>query len=339
MERDEFREGTFKRDGHKCVICKKPAKDAHHIMERRLFPTEGPLAYGYTLDNGASLCEEHHVQAEQTVLSCEEIRQAAGIEKVILPDHLYPDTIYDKWGNAFLGNGLRSRGELFEDESVQKILPEHVKQSISKYVKYPRTYHLPWSPGLLDDDRKMSSTENFAGKQIVVTVKMDGENTTMYDDYLHARSVTSDADLSRHWVKNLQSQKGWEIPAGWRICGENLYARHSIAYDALDTYFMVFSIWNEKNVCLSWEETREYSELLGLKVVPVLYEGIYDEAKLKTLYTPKHGDSEMEGYVVRLATSFHYKDFRKSVGKYVRKDHVKTNEHWKRTWVPNKLIK
>ena len=32
ISRDEFREGVFKRDGHKCVICGQPAKDAHHII-------------------------------------------------------------------------------------------------------------------------------------------------------------------------------------------------------------------------------------------------------------------------------------------------------------------
>lgn len=58
--RDEFREKVFSRDNSLCVICGKPAKDAHHIIERRLF-TDG----GYYLDNGASLCETHHILAEQ----------------------------------------------------------------------------------------------------------------------------------------------------------------------------------------------------------------------------------------------------------------------------------
>ena len=117
LTRDEFREGVFARDGHRCVICRAEGKDAHHIMERRLFDNGG-----YFLDNGATLCENHHVQAEQTVLSCEEIRAAAGIATIVLPDHLYPDERWDKWGNMILKDGRRIRGELFNDESVQKIL-------------------------------------------------------------------------------------------------------------------------------------------------------------------------------------------------------------------------
>ena len=54
LSRDEFREGVFERDGHKCVVCKEQGKDAHHILERRLF-NDG----GYYLDNGATLCEKH----------------------------------------------------------------------------------------------------------------------------------------------------------------------------------------------------------------------------------------------------------------------------------------
>jgi 5-methylcytosine-specific restriction endonuclease McrA len=44
LNRDEFREGVFERDNHKCVICGKPAVDAHHIMERRLFPDGGKFS-------------------------------------------------------------------------------------------------------------------------------------------------------------------------------------------------------------------------------------------------------------------------------------------------------
>jgi hypothetical protein len=36
LTRDEFREGVFERDNHKCVICGATAQDAHHILERRI---------------------------------------------------------------------------------------------------------------------------------------------------------------------------------------------------------------------------------------------------------------------------------------------------------------
>lgn len=333
LTRDIFRNNCLVRDGNKCVICgSTELLSVHHIVERKIF-SDG----GYFMSNGATLCENHHIAAEQTILTCEEIREACGITKIILPSHLYEGERYDKWANLYLANGNRVKGELFDDISVQKILPDFVKSEFTDYIKYPRTLHLPWSLGISEDDRIMTSANCFEGKEIVVSVKLDGENSSFYGDYFHARSIDSDNDLSRNWVKNLLFKKAWELPKGFRICGENMFAKHSIYYDNLKTYFFIFSIWNDKNECLSWDETKTWAELLDLELVPVLYEGIYDEEKIKSLYHPNFNGCEMEGYVVRLRDSFHYSKFKTSCGKMVRESHVKTNEHWKRTWTPNKL--
>ena len=37
LTRDQFRELTFERDKHTCVLCHAPAQVAHHILERRLW--------------------------------------------------------------------------------------------------------------------------------------------------------------------------------------------------------------------------------------------------------------------------------------------------------------
>src|SRR5690554_4811700 len=108
--------------------------------------------------------------------------------------------------------------------------------------KYPRTRHLPWSPGASHDDLVSREVESFVGQRIIVTEKMDGENTTLYRDHLHARSLDSRHHPSRDWVKALHGRIAHEIPERWRVCGENLYARHSIGYEALPSYFMLFSV-------------------------------------------------------------------------------------------------
>lgn len=326
LTRDAFREGTFKRDNHKCVFCDNEAQDAHHILERRLW-SDG----GYYLDNGASVCAEHHIKCETTEISVEDVRLACGITKPIIPPHLYDDQVYDKWGNPVMPNGTRLHGELFFDASVQKILAQGgVLDSFTHYVKYQRTYHFPWSPTPSSDDRVLTYEDikrNFEGKRVIVTKKMDGENTTMYPDYIHARSVDSRNHPSRNWVKNFWAGISGDIPDGWRICGENLFAEHSIKYDELESYFYGFSIWNEKNTCLDWDLMLEYFELMGIVHVPVLYDGIYDEKAIRNL--EKVLDfSKDEGYVMRLAGSFSYGEFRNSVAKFVRAKHVQTTKHW-----------
>jgi len=195
-------------------------------------------------------------------------------------------------------------------------------------VKYPRTPHLPWSQGATTDDITLKRVYAFEGKEVVVTEKMDGENTTMYRDHIHARSLDSAHHPSRAWVKTLHGSICQDIPEGWRVCGENLYAEHSISYRNLPSYFLVFSIWTDKNECLSWQETEEWSALLGLSTVPVLYRGPFAYNTIRNLYNPDTDSKTIEGYVVRLESGFDYKDFTKSVAKFVRKNHVQTDEHW-----------
>lgn len=194
-----------------------------------------------------------------------------------------------------------------------------------KRYKYPRTPHLPWSPGGSSDDIRKTSTEQFVGKNIVVTEKMDGENTTMYCDHIHARSIDSRHHPSRDWVKRLHAELRHHIQPQWRLCGENVYAKHSIAYDELPSYFLLFSIWDQRNVCLSWADTLEWAELLGLETPQVFYQGLWTQQWFDDFAVDT---TICEGYVVRLAEEFHYDQFGQSIAKWVRASHVQSDQHW-----------
>ncbi|MGE7695473.1 RNA ligase family protein [Lysinibacillus sp. NPDC094177] len=210
---------------------------------------------------------------------------------------------------------------------------------MTNLMKYPRSFHLPWSRGYTHDDKVAINVNHFIGKEVVVTEKLDGEGTTLYQNYMHARSLNSGDHPSRHWVKTFHATFAFQIPEGWRLCGENVYAKHSIYYNELTSYFYLFSIWNEKNICLSWDETVDYAAELGIETVPVLYRGIFDEEKIKKTFTGKSLlGGEQEGYVIRNASAFHYDDFRFNLGKFVRQNHVRTSEHWlNEEVIPNQL--
>jgi hypothetical protein len=325
LSRDDFRRAVLARDHDLCVMCGAPAADAHHILERRLWPDGG-----YYLENGASVCSEHHLACERTTISVEAVREAAKITRLVIPPHLYSDQPYDKWGNPLLANGQRLKGELFFDESVQKALSEGGALALfTPYVKYPRTHHLPWSEGVNDDDRVMPSLDGLIGQRVVATEKVDGENTTLYRNYSHARSVDGRSHPSRDWVKQFASRVAAELPDDWRLCGENLYARHSIGYNDLPSYFLGFSIWTERNIALAWDDTLEWFALLGVTPVPILYDGVFDEAAIKALWRADKAETT-EGYVVRTAGEISYGQFRHRVGKFVRHGHVQTTKHWMR---------
>jgi len=118
-------------------------------------------------------------------------------------------------------------------------MPNHLK-------KYPRTPHLPWSKKVTNDDIHQQNCQQFINQEVVVTEKMDGENTSMYRNDIHARSLDGRHHVSRDWVKSWHATIANDIPEQWRLCGENLYAQHSIIYDHLESYFYLFSVWDAK---------------------------------------------------------------------------------------------
>ena len=196
----------------------------------------------------------------------------------------------------------------------------------SAAFKYPKTMHLPFSPGLQNDDRKMDSTAWLENAEVVVTEKMDGENTTMYSDNIHARSIDGRYHPSRDWVKGFHGTVAHRIPPQFRVCGENMYAEHSIRYDSLETYFYGFSVWNGPK-CLGWDDTLTKFDEWGITPVPVLWRGVYSADKMLEIADSLDLNTQ-EGFVVRTVGEIWWENFGSQVGKYVRPGHVQTDEHW-----------
>jgi hypothetical protein len=327
LTREQFVEYVFDRDRGCCVNCGNAGIDAHHIIDRKLF-NDG----GYYGDNGALLCSPCHKLAETTELSVETILKKTGIEKPFYPAHLSYDEKIDKWGNVVLPNGNRMAGEMFENEEVQKALAAGQKLDLfTNLRKYPRTYHFPWSHGIQSDDKKLRNTTGMRGRRIIGTIKLDGENTSLYSDHMHARSLDSKHNFTRDEVKAFWSSIRHDIPERWRICGENMWAVHSIEYDNLAHVFYGFSVWDDKNVALAWDEGRdntlEWFSLLGIQPVEVVYDGIFDEGAMQRIADEVIASGQ-EGMVFRVADAIPYREFPEVVGKTVRENHVQTDNHW-----------
>lgn len=204
-------------------------------------------------------------------------------------------------------------------------------------TKYPRTPHLPWSLGRSDDDSILPNVHHFLGKEVVITEKLDGENTTMYSDYIHARSINGRPHPSRDWVKKLHANISYHIPLKWRLCGENLFAKHSIKYENLESYFYLFSIWDDHNICLDWLQTLEWAKMLALHTPRELYRGLWNEKLVSQLPIDT---KTCEGFVVRTLEAFPYDSFHHHVAKWVRKQHITTGTQWmNQEVIPNGLKK
>lgn len=205
--------------------------------------------------------------------------------------------------------------------------------------KYPKTPYLGYSPSIAREDRVIENLTNLVRENVVITVKMDGENVTIYPDHWHCRSLDSKSrDYHSYLASVILPDIQYRIPSGYRLCGEYLYATHSIHYENLESYFRVFSVWNG-TTCLSWDDTKAMVESLGLHTVREVYRGRYMPNIVKAI-----GDGVIaggdEGIVIRTACAFEYPDFASHVAKYVRKDHVQSDAHWSLgEIVPNGLMK
>lgn len=205
--------------------------------------------------------------------------------------------------------------------------------------KYPRTLHLPWSPGASKNDRISENISSLLNRQIVITDKLDGSNASLEKDGCFARTHSGPPKHeSFDALKALHAGVKHQLVNGMQYFGEWCYAKHSIKYSELPGYFLLFGVRaldDGPHCWASWDHITEMAAELGLPTVPALWKGQVASAKELELLTKDlaAGKSacggEREGVVVRLACAFLDDDFSASVMKYVRKNHVQTIDHWK----------
>lgn len=211
--------------------------------------------------------------------------------------------------------------------------------------KYPRTYHVAFSPGATSDDKIQPQwLECINGwSRFVLTEKMDGENTSLSKDGVFARSHTSPSISPwSQWIRQDWASKMYLMDDGIEIFSENLEGIHSIEYENLSSYFYVFAVRvNNKDMWLSWEDVKMYADYFGYPTVPLIATNGFDYADKKQWVEianqPSMYGSIKEGMVIRNAYAYSTDDFSINVLKYVRANHVQTEEHWTRNWRRAKL--
>jgi RNA ligase len=302
----------LQRDGPACALCECQETRIYFLLDPSLWDECGELS-----ENAVLLCDKHYDSCFATDIDIETIRERVCLSPC-LPPQLYAVQRYDRWGNPVLRDGRRAKGELFFRPDTQSALARAGKLTLfTEWVKYPRTYLVPWSEEVSGGDRMLDSVAQFSGSRVVATEKMDGENMTLYRDFFHSRSVESNSHFSRRCMEEIWQRVRHAIPVGWRICGEYLYAAHTVRYDDLASYFLGFSVWNQENVCLSWDRTLEFLRERDIATVPVLFDGLFDSVGVHQGWL-NGSSARSEGYVLRSACEIEYVRFRALVGKFVR---------------------
>ena len=213
---------------------------------------------------------------------------------------------------------------------------------LDNVYKHKTTLHHSLSQTLSKGDSycDKSLEESFENCKVVYSIKMDGGASSVIrkpNNELHINLRSADNtdrnDKKTEWLWRYFTLLKDKLPVNWRFSGEVLKWRHSIAYNELVSFFNLYLIWNDKNECLSHEDTMEWIKLLdipeigiyNMETVPILYVGKYDKQLLKNMFDEIVNKGN-EGIVIRKAHSFTYTDnwYYEDLLKLVRKNHVQT---------------
>ncbi len=213
--------------------------------------------------------------------------------------------------------------------------------------KYPSTLHWVASEKIHRDDSYHTDHEYFVNKPLIITEKLDGGNTCLFNGEVFARSVTSPshdgwmAMVRRHHAWKTNSQEFKDIS----FYGEDLYGIHSIEYDAVEQYdtYRLFAV-RRNDEFLSWDDVKGFAAALDVNTVPVLSDGAEFETEesltkflKESTAQPSVLGPDREGCVLRTPEAFPASEFGHEMCKYVRANHVQTDQHWRINWQPCKV--
>ena len=211
-------------------------------------------------------------------------------------------------------------------------------------TKYPRTPHWPWSPTIHPGDRTHAEPERFVGRDVIVTEKLDGSLTCLYQGQVFSRSMAGPSETP--WFAMVRKHHAWKCDKTHDhiIYGEDLYGVHSIEYEPMAeaTTLRVFGVRVRAgggDRFLDWQTVEGVAAAHAMPVVPVVFRGSFPSVAAVTAFfeceiakPSRIGGSDCEGFVMRDVDGFDIGDFRRAVVKYVRPNHVQTDRHWTRNW-------
>lgn len=336
-KREQFRLQVAKRDGGMCKVpwCDEhvspdPSKpgDQHHIIERNLWDDGG-----WFPDNGVNVCPEHHQLAEEDEIPPQAFWLWAGVDAPQVPACVESQAV-DKWGKPFETPPHESLRDYHKYPSTRHLMPCYWQSARS--AAHTRTEH---------DDTELTSVDSFTGIELVVLVKMDGSNAMLVadsDEPVRARNGRDAEHRSFDRLKQAYWDRGvYEtLDERYQVFGEHMTAKHSIHYGTeappADDVFQVFGVFDSRlNVWLSWDSVEAIADQIGFETVPVVGHYTFDGPNAAHEFTQQITtisesviDQGHEGTVVRSRYPFHYGQFPEKVGKFVRPNHVQTDEHW-----------
>jgi ATP-dependent RNA circularization protein (DNA/RNA ligase family) len=217
------------------------------------------------------------------------------------------------------------------------------------FFRFPHTPHLAWlGEGTPRDDKVLSPNEVIAllAGEVVVEEKLDGANLGFSlshagelraqnrGQYLHVPHAGQFARLPE-WLllhgDKLRAALAEHSRAELMLFGEWCAARHSLEYNLLPDWFLLFDVY-ERSQDRFWSTARRnaLASKMSLATVPRMLEGHFTLPQLKDALSTQHSlfrQGTLEGVVIRRESD----EWCEARAKLVRPDFTQTiGEHWSR---------
>lgn len=215
---------------------------------------------------------------------------------------------------------------------------------MSDFFRFPHTPHIDWlGEGMPRDDKVLDEAEiaSLLAQPLRVEEKLDGANLGIsIRDNGELRAQNRGQYLLEPFAGQFSRLNSWlaqhryaladHLSSDVIVFGEWCAARHSLDYDNLPDWFVVFDVY-DRSAQKFWSCARRnaLAETLGLAVVPTLYEGTATVDELKNLLSSassQYREGTPEGIVMRQDSA----QWCEARAKLVRADFAQSiEEHWR----------
>lgn len=213
------------------------------------------------------------------------------------------------------------------------------------FFRFPQTPHLAWlGQGQPRDDKVLSPQEarEFLDGELVVEEKLDGANLgiSLAEDgtlrfqnrgqYLHPPFAGQFQRLGG-WIAAHEQALRRDLTPGLIMFGEWCAARHSVAYDRLPDWWVVFDVYDpSRQRFFSTARRNALAARMELAVVREVSRGrttLADLTRRLSTETSRYRAGPIEGFVLRTEDS----DWMLARAKLVHPEFVQgIGEHWRR---------
>lgn len=214
---------------------------------------------------------------------------------------------------------------------------------MTDFFRFPHTPHIDWlGKDTPRDDKVLSPNETRAllSNSVLVEEKLDGANLGISigpDGQIKAQNrgqyliepFTGQFSRLNSWLAQHQWILKDHLSPDWILFGEWCAAKHSLDYNSLPDWFLVFDVYDRKQQrFFSSQRRNELAQKLGLTCVPKLFEGKTNLAELKQLLDTaqsRYSSGPPEGLIIRQQSE----QWCEQRAKLVRADFTQAiGEHW-----------